>query len=120
MSTYRIHALAAIDGAWVTPIERYFSICSRSVPDPTTSRQFGDRGSCRTRCSASLKAATTSRANAKGEPLSSSANLGRLQRSRTSAVLRSCGSTITNCSCETTKRKPRNFGTWSRRSGANS
>ena len=46
--------------------------------------------------------------------------LGRLQRSRTSAMLRSCGSTITNCSCAMTKRKPRNFGTWSRRSGANS
>ena len=68
MSTYRIHALVAIDGACVTPIERYFSISSGSVPDPTTSRQFGDRGSCRTRCSASLTAATaTSRANAKGE-----------------------------------------------------
>jgi hypothetical protein len=34
MSTYRIHALVAIDGAWVTPIERNFSISSRSGPRP--------------------------------------------------------------------------------------
>jgi hypothetical protein len=34
MSTYRIHALVAIDGACVTPIERYFSISSQIRPRP--------------------------------------------------------------------------------------